>query len=183
MYNTERTAQAAAYFLLLAKGSVPGQRLLRLMYLADREWLLKNGSLLTGDTYAATQQGPELHRLNKTALTESASPWTRLIRTEEDGKFALRDPQPPKETLDLLSPAAETLITRVFEQYGRLPDSCFESATLAACPEWHKPQNGIEPIQYLDVLLHHGFTSQQAQELLQFLDEQESYDKLIRDLR
>lgn len=49
VFNERKAVQAAAYLLKLNGGRMGSTRLLTLMYLADREMLLRTGRTITGD--------------------------------------------------------------------------------------------------------------------------------------
>jgi hypothetical protein len=48
-FNFKRTLQASAYLLRLDGKRMPYMRLLKLLYIADREWLAEMGESITGD--------------------------------------------------------------------------------------------------------------------------------------
>ncbi len=50
--------QAGAYLLRLDHRKLSYLRLLKLLYLADREWLAHNGESITGDQVFAIKHGP-----------------------------------------------------------------------------------------------------------------------------
>lgn len=60
MYKERTAAQVAAYFLWKAKEPVKYIKLMKLMYLAEREFLLSHGSRLTGDELYSLPYGPVL---------------------------------------------------------------------------------------------------------------------------
>jgi uncharacterized phage-associated protein len=62
-FDFEKSLQAAAYLLHLEEGRMPYLRLLKLMYIAERELLAQTASPLTGDSYRALEDGPVLNRV------------------------------------------------------------------------------------------------------------------------
>lgn len=52
-FRFERALQAAAYFVKLAGEEEYHLKLLKLLYIADREYLLKYGEMITGDLVVA----------------------------------------------------------------------------------------------------------------------------------
>ena len=52
VFNEKKSAQSAAYLLKINGGSMDWRRLVTLMYLADREMLLRRGRTITGDEMA-----------------------------------------------------------------------------------------------------------------------------------
>jgi uncharacterized phage-associated protein len=59
-FHFDRTLQASAYLLHLRKGRMSQLRLLKLLYIADREWLAESGYPITGDHARALKNGPVL---------------------------------------------------------------------------------------------------------------------------
>ena len=60
MYNERRAAEAAAYLLYRAGGTLPVLKLMKLLYLAERLSLQRHGEPLTGDRLVSMPHGPVL---------------------------------------------------------------------------------------------------------------------------
>ena len=56
MFNEQKAAQIAAWFLGKAGGTMPHLKLMKLMYLAERESMAKHGFPMTGES-KCTHQG------------------------------------------------------------------------------------------------------------------------------
>src|SRR5207245_2612690 len=61
-YDQQKASELAAHFLLVAGGSMPMLKLLKLMYHADRTSLIETGFPVTGDTIVAMDNGPVLSK-------------------------------------------------------------------------------------------------------------------------
>ena len=59
-FDFEKSLQAAAFLLHLEDDRMPYLRLLKLMYIAERELLAQKATPLTGDIYKAMEHGPVL---------------------------------------------------------------------------------------------------------------------------
>src|SRR5271155_5522268 len=59
-FNFDRALQASAYLLRLDHKKMSYLRLLKLLYIADREWLAVTGESITGDRAYAMKFGPVL---------------------------------------------------------------------------------------------------------------------------
>jgi uncharacterized phage-associated protein len=59
-FDFEKGLQAAAYLLHLEEGRMPYLRLLKLMYVAERELLAQTATPMTGGIYKAMEHGPVL---------------------------------------------------------------------------------------------------------------------------
>ena len=60
MFNEQKTAQIAAWFISQGGGSMPHLKLMKLMYLAERESMSRHGFTMTGDYFVSMPHGPVL---------------------------------------------------------------------------------------------------------------------------
>ncbi len=63
-FDFHRTLQASAVLLGLDANRMAYVRLLKLLYIADREWLAEAGRTITGDEAVAMKNGPVLSRVH-----------------------------------------------------------------------------------------------------------------------
>ena len=80
-FNFEKSLQAAAYLLHLEDGKMPYLRLLKLLYIAERELLAQKATPLTGDIYKAMEHGPVLSHVYDLIKGNGArsAEWERFI--------------------------------------------------------------------------------------------------------
>jgi uncharacterized phage-associated protein len=154
-FNEKKATQAAAR-LLKRRGQgnmMSYTKLIKLLYFADREALLRWGSPITTDAYFAMQRGPVLSRVHD-LVTEGASPteahfWEEHIQQCGDHEVRLvNDPSNGE-----LSEIEEEMLDEIFARYGNLSrwDIVEEAHKL---PEWkdkHKQGTAI-PIDISDIL-------------------------------
>jgi len=127
-------------------------KLIKLLYLADREALVRWGRTITTDTYVSMKHGPVLSQVLD-LITEGPNPvagdtfWTRHISEPEHYEVSLKsDP-----SNDLLSEAEDEVLDEIFRQYGRM--SRWQLVDLVhKLPEWKDPNGGAFPIQIADIL-------------------------------
>jgi uncharacterized phage-associated protein len=83
-FNFEKTLQAAAFLLGLDGRRMERIRLLKLLYIADRELLAQSGRPLTGDRAVALRHGPVLRQVYDLIQGEAfkAGDWDRYIHTD-----------------------------------------------------------------------------------------------------
>lgn len=60
LFDERKAAQAAAFLLHKAGGRLPLLKLMKLLYLSERESLQKYGDTITGDTFVSMPNGPVL---------------------------------------------------------------------------------------------------------------------------
>jgi len=126
-------------------------KLIKLLYLADRDALDKWGRTITTDTYVSMDKGPVLShvldRINEGPFPGDASFWAQHITSSGGYEVTLTiDPDG-----ELLSEAEDELLDKIFKVYGHL--SRWEIVDLVhTLPEWKDPDGGAIPIHYADIL-------------------------------
>lgn len=150
-FNERRAFEAAAKFLKLRGGRMSYQKLIKLLYVLDREALLRWGRPVTTDRYVAMDNGPVVSRIFDLIRDEPApgtNPiWRQYISAPANYEVSLT----AEPETDELSRAEESLIEEVFAFYGKL--SRWELVELSHdFPEWRNPNGGAIPIQYVDIL-------------------------------
>jgi uncharacterized phage-associated protein len=115
-----RATEAAARFLKLRGGRMSYLKLIKLLYLLDREALLRWGRPVTTDRYVSMDNGPVVSRIYELIRDEPApgtdSVWRQYISTPRDWEVdLLAEPQAAE-----LSRAEESLIDEIYARHGRL---------------------------------------------------------------
>lgn len=126
-------------------------KLIKLLYLADREALARWGRPITTDTYVSMDKGPVLsHVLDR--ITEGPSPsessaWAEHIAPGANYEVTLvREPGG-----EFLSEAEDELLDEIYRSHGYL--SRWQIVDLVhRLPEWRDPKGGAIPISYADIL-------------------------------
>jgi uncharacterized phage-associated protein len=152
-FDQAKAAQAAGVFLHLAGGRLHYMVLIKLLYLADRESLLRSGSPITHDTYYTMKTGPVLnsvHDLLTHALPGEVSAWSKSISRPTIYEVALwSDPG-----TDLLSGKEEEIIRNVFKRYRiyiRRPVD-FVKLLHQILPEIVRVEDGRVPLEIASIL-------------------------------
>ncbi|MBZ5626471.1 MAG: SocA family protein, partial [Acidobacteriia bacterium] len=150
-FNERRATEAAARFLKLRGGRMSYLKLIKLLYLLDRETLLRWGRPVTTDRYVSMDNGPVVSRIYDLIREERAPGtdpiWRHYISAPQEWEVALLA---DLET-DELSRAEEALIDEIYAAYGKMTrwDLVRVSHDL---PEWQDPNGSAIPIQYRDIL-------------------------------
>jgi len=155
-FNEAKATQAASRLLRLAGGRLNYMLLIKLLYLTDREALLRWGRPVTFDEYYSMHKGPILSRVLD-LITEEPEPefqryWDRFISAPSNWQVSLtHDPGAGQ-----LSQAEEELIEDVFNQNKQYVDRPFELVKLLhkTLPEWDKdiPEGRRSPIPIVEIL-------------------------------
>lgn len=142
-------------------------KLVKLLYLADREALLRWGRPVTTDRYVSMDQGPVVSRIFGLISNEPApddhSFWREHIATIGWDARLLSN-----AGNDELSPAEEELLTAIFSEHGCKSRWQLREET-QALPEWRDPDSGTLPISYADILWAGGKSEAEAVEVLEEL--------------
>src|SRR5262249_4855746 len=111
LFNRDRTVQAIACLLKLNGNRMNFMRLLKLLYIADREMLAEHAYIITGDSPVAMRRGPVLE--NTYALIRGGGPgWDPFLKKEHYHIALIADPGHGK-----LSQAIERKLKEVFDRY------------------------------------------------------------------
>lgn len=161
MCNEVKTTQDAALFLKLNDGKLNYMKLIKLMYLADREALSRWERPLTGDSYFSMKNGPILS--NVLDWISSGKPpgeelyWTRHISNPTEYNVSLKkDPgesELSKREIDLIKEIDEKY--KEFNQW-EMVDICHK-----ILPEWENPGATSIPIKIEDILKTTGKTDRE----------------------
>ena len=157
MYLAEKTTQVAAKFVSMAGGTMPYIVLLKLLYLADRQMLVRWGVPMTYDAWYSMPYGPVLsntyNAIKKMPVGAGAigrDYWGRHLCKSRYDLCVVNDPGD-----DLLSAAEDSIIEEIYQAHGaknqwELIDFTHE------LPEWNDPGNSSIPITYESVLIAEG---------------------------
>lgn len=177
MYE-EKAAQAAALFLLKAGGPMPHLKLMKLLYIADRESYRRHSSPITGDEMVSMPHGPVLSRtldLMKGAAPSAPNGWARYVCRVNQYAVTLADGVTGETSLDLLSQANRRVIDDVWDRYGRM--SQWELRDLThEFPEWEDPRGSSKPIERYTLFRALGMTHVQAEARVEQNEEREAID-------
>lgn len=157
---------------------MPHMKLIKLLYLADREALGRFGRPITFDWYFSLPHGPvlsfTLDMINAEPDPAGPSYWHTFISERREHQVELNREPPP----DQLSPAEQSVLDDVFERFGRmsvweLRDYCH------SLPEWRDPQGSRLPIQLRDILLAQGLGEEEARDILDALEAEAAADRIL----
>ncbi len=148
-FNFERTLQASAYLLRLDHKRMSFLRLLKLLYIAEREWLAETGESITGDRAYAMKQGPVLSTVYDLIKGNGskAGEWDDFIHTEGYSVELVRDPGRGELSKGIVEKLAE-----VTQRYRDIDD--WELSELThAFREWADHFKGnASPIPWQEIL-------------------------------
>jgi len=188
-FDEKKTTQVAAILMkmhgkagLLSGKNMHYIKLLKLLYLIDREALLKWGRPVTFDKYVSMNKGPVLSRtLN--LITDELMPgeksyWLEYISFPK--KFVISLKKDPGQ--EELSVAEIDVIKEIYERYGKMSRWDLIKKVMHELPEWVDPNGSAIPIEYEDILKAAKKTPQETASILEELEHlQTSKNILVSD--
>jgi uncharacterized phage-associated protein len=149
-FDSLKTTQAAAILLSLTDGVMDRMRLLKLLYIVDRELLAERGRTLTGDNAIAMNYGPVLSHTYNLVKGHENSPqdWDKHIRSVSKKVVLMGDPARGE-----LSKREMDKLKEVSERYRQISTPGL-SAHTHEFPEWIKNfvPDTSRPIPWTDAL-------------------------------
>ncbi len=178
MMHEKKTAQAAALFLLKAGGPMPHLKLMKLLYIADRESYRLRGSPITGDAMVSMPHGPVLSRtldLMKGEADPASAGWSNYVCRVNQHAVALAHGVTKETFLGELSQAEYGIIDDVWQWYGGM--SQWELRDLThTFPEWEDPHGSSKPIERYTLFRAVGMTHKQAKASVEQCEEFDAID-------
>jgi uncharacterized phage-associated protein len=185
MFSEERVTQMAAYLLMRGGKRMAYIKLLKLLYLAEREALAKWGESISGDHFVSMPHGPILSQTYDLIKGHTPSievcPWQKMIRDESNYEVSLLN-DIDIEDLDELSPAEIKILDDTFNKFGHMSRFEIVDFTHSNCPEWEDPRGSSFPISPENIFRAMGKTEDQVQKLFEKYREQQQLDSLKSQL-
>lgn len=151
LFNELKATQAVARLLQLRGGSMSYVKLIKLLYLADREALIRWGCPITTDRHVSMDIGPVVSRIYDLIRDEPPPNlfpiWQKFISHPDN--YEVRLLADPGNTE--LSRKEQELIDEVYAEHGRHNRWTVVDYT-RSLPEWTYPDGGALPIDYRDIL-------------------------------
>lgn len=168
-FDEAKATQLAALILRKRGGKIHYIKLIKLLYLIDRQALLQWGIPVTTDHYVSMDHGPVVSNIYSLITEEKQKPvWAKYISQPlGDYEVALLNEDCPT---DRLSKAEENLVNEVYEKYGYRNRWDLIDNVMHRLPEWTNPNGSSIPIHVKDILLASG-------------ESPEEIDAILRELR
>jgi hypothetical protein len=150
-FNERKTTQVAALFIKKHGKVLNYTKLIKLLYLTDREALSRWERPLTGDSYVSMGKGPVLSKtldlINYEPDPNNKSYWYQFISKSIYDVSLVEDPGAEE-----LSERELELINHIFERYKDKDWRQMIQVCHDCCPEWEHPGDTSIPIQIEDIL-------------------------------
>jgi len=172
MFSEEKVTHMASHLLIKRGGRMSYIKLLKLLYLAEREGLVKWGETMSGDKFVSMPHGPVMSSTYD-LLQNRNTIWNDFINSEANYEVSIKD-NVVEEDLDELSVAEVKILDNIFEQFGTMGRWEIRDYTHNSCKEWQDPDGSSFPIDPINILLAKGVSKMDASVLLQHGTEQTS---------
>lgn len=185
MFCEERVAQMAAYLLSKDGGRMPYLKLMKLMYLSDRESMDRFGESLSGDLMVAMPHGPVLSNsldlMNGTEKGEEG--WNRWICNAGRYDLALQRNEIARDDFDELSDVDLSILEKVYRAFGHFNKWQIRDYTHDKCSEWSDPKGGAFPISPEGVFNALGKSAEQVRLFSDRMRELSELDRITSGLK
>jgi len=178
----EKLIQTVNYILKKYDYKLNYTKLIKLIYLADKEALKDSDDTITGDNYVSMENGPVLSSLydlirNKLSDTEYQNTWNKYFKVDGYNLLALHRNIPNDELSDFEMQILDKIDNKFHDAtYGKMIDYLHDN-----CPEWKNTSSSI-PIPLGDILKSIGRTTEEIEFILQERDIFEKEKALFRNL-
>jgi len=178
LFDERKAAQAAAFLLHKAKGSMHVLKLMKLLYLAERESLKRYGDSITGDEFRSMQNGPvlstTLNFINGMVKPSHKDGWNSWIKDDVKHRVELkRKHRSLDQELLALSESDVECLQAVWEKFGGWTrDQLVEYTHSDACPEWQDPGYSSRILPTSRILKALGYSPEQVEALTKRVHEQ-----------
>ena len=167
-FDFDKSLQAAAFLLHLEQGRMPYIRLIKLMYIAERELLARSAAPLTGDLYKALEHGPVLSQVLDLikGIGTRRPEWEQYIKNDGYAVDLIKEPGRGRLSAEVID-----RLTEVSSRYREMDHWKLKDLT-HDFPEWVKndPGGGSAIIPLEDILEAQG----EGQEALDMIREGEA---------
>jgi len=148
-FNEAKTTQTAALFIKKHGGTLNYTKLIKLLYLTDREALSRWERPLTGDSYVSMPRGPVLSKtydlIDYPVFKDSY--WHKFISKSAYDVSLNNEPD-----VDELSEREIALINEVYQKYKDIDQWQMIQICHDCCHEWEHPGDTSIPIRIEDIL-------------------------------
>ncbi|WP_235203000.1 Panacea domain-containing protein [Pseudomonas syringae] len=183
IFSEQKVAQMAAYFLQRRGGRMAYIKLMKLLYLADRESMDRYSAPMSHDSHVSMAQGPVLSATLNLITGQIESPaWRSWVTSEAKFEVSLSRELKDLELLDELSNADLEIMDHVWEQFGKMKRWELVDYTHDHLPEWVDPGRSSTPINPRAVFRALGRDEQQADLLARELFERKSLGRAVSEL-
>lgn len=161
-FDEQKATQAAAFFAKKAGGEINYMKLIKLLYLADREALKRWGFPIVGGRYVSMDNGPLTSSIyDATKPSDVGFPvWKSCFKTAGYDLRLVSAPEPED-----LSRADLEILEYIHQQFGAMDEWGLVHYTHENCHEWVNPRGTSIAITPEKILQEVGKTEAEIQSI------------------
>jgi uncharacterized phage-associated protein len=171
VFSVDNTVLLAAKLLDKAGGELNIIKLMKLLYICDREAIAAIAQPITFDKFVSMDHGPVLSGtydlMNGSSKPSIQHVWDRVIGQREGHRLSLKG-DTRIESNDFI----DRIVNKVWGKFGRMGSWDLVEYTHTNFEEWDDPYGSSTPIQYVDVMRAVGFGREEAMKLASELENQ-----------
>lgn len=149
-FNERKAAQVAAYFALREGGTINVLKLVKLIYLADRNFMKKYDCPILSDRFVSMDHGPvnsiTLNLIN--GMSPERGDWDKFVSDRARHVVAVAHKRLTVEDFDELSKAEIDVLESVWKKFADKSGYQVRDYTHRHCPEWEDPDGSSTEIPY-----------------------------------
>ncbi len=179
MFKVRKAAQVAAYFAKAEGGSINVLKLVKLIYLADREFLERYDATILNDRFVSMNHGP-VNSMTYDYIKgceEDRDNWEEFINDRTGHRVGLARENITEDDLGELSDAELAVLADVWRRFGHMNGFEIREWTHDNCPEWEDPNGSSQSIPFARVLSHLGKSN--VRELAAGIEAERTLDRLF----
>ena len=177
MFLAERVAQIAAEFSRLEGGSISVLKLVKLIYLSDRQSMERYGAPITYDRLVSMDHGPVPSRTLNLINGYESDEWDQWMASRENHRVSVKRGNFDRRDLDELSDADMEIISEVWEAFGAMDQWALSEYTHQHCKEWKNPHGSSLPIHERQIFLALGWNREDAIAAQRAITDQRGLDR------
>ena len=182
-FREDKATALASFFLEKAGGELEYLKLLKLMYLVERQSLRLLSSSVTGDTFYSMKHGPvmsatfDLIKDNEAWLDFDHDNWKRFIAPAKNFRIKLKTAFPLDEAL---SPAEISLADTIWNEFKDVDQWGLVEWIHETFPEWQQTRSRV-PITVEDLFRAFNFSEEQVKSRMTLQAQIDEFDRLLEE--
>ena len=151
VFDERKATQAACYLLSLNNGRMNYMKLIKLLYLSDRKYILDFSNSITTDCYVSMDNGPvtsNIYDLIKEGKKDTGSYWSSRIHTDDYDVCMIKH----EPDYGYLSPMEMEIIGSIDEQFKNYKEWDVVNYCHNNLREWQNPAGSMIRISIEDII-------------------------------
>lgn len=180
MFSVSKLVHVVAFFLQKGGGSMSKLKLMKLLYLSERESLLLFGFGIVSDKLCSLPSGPALvgtaELLSGSFASDELDGW---IKHSGDHVVELKKSNVSVNDLDELSLSDLEILEKVWENCGKMDKWQIRDYVCHHCPEWSG--DSVVPITFEELFLACGMNKDEACVVANEIKEEEYRHRMFNE--